>query len=288
VAQVEQHAPERTRLVLTELYEVSLDLLGHSLIGGGAKAPWVGRVWSDLLPTIPHLLSRFPRQAAARLSNAVHNIGSQHGARPADWIARMVSAAPQCQSIEELTEVGKVAAWLAGMPQYRGAALDACRAMRPDLAAVVLGLPEATDASALGAAIDRLRDNWWLPVEAALTTEANVGLRQVAIAGAFTGFGGLFHRPPLAGSEGESLWVSDGEAHFELIADAYGIWFRRTAKQMPTGKTDAAIDREGILRWGKLSLRAPQLAGATSIAASGQTLAVTIPTSHHIFLFSNR
>jgi hypothetical protein len=88
------------------------------------------------------------------------------------------------------------------------------------------------------------------------------------------------------------LLVADGKSEWELLADAYGAWFhrlsdapdRRAKTALPTG---VAVDDRGTIRWGKQSLAQPHLAQATSIAAAGQTLAITIPTSHLVFLFSN-
>jgi hypothetical protein len=41
---------------------------------------------------------------------------------------------------------------------------------------------------------------------------------------------------------------------------------------------------DGTIRWQGLERMFPELAHATSFATTADTLAITIPTSHHIFL----
>jgi hypothetical protein len=91
---------------------------------------------------------------------------------------------------------------------------------------------------------------------------------------------------------GQRLLASDGKSEWELVADAYGVWFHRLSDAparpakppLPAGVT---VSDRGMIRWGQHLLEQPHLARATSVAVVGQTLAVTIPTSHHVFLFSN-
>jgi hypothetical protein len=94
-------------------------------------------------------VAREPQQVAGCLCNAAFQIAQQRGARPEAWLARMQQVAPHCQSVAELLEVGKVAGWLAGMVQYRSAALAAAGSLRPSLAARVLGLPDSLSGSEL-------------------------------------------------------------------------------------------------------------------------------------------
>lgn len=203
----------------------------------------------------------------------------------------MRQIAPHCQSTSELFEAGKVAAWQAGMAQYRAAALAAADALRPPLATLTLGLPAETPASQLPAILARLRQHIWLTAKAAASGQVDATIAYVGTAGAFTGLGGLFLRPPLVSSDGQQLLVTDGQSHWELIADAFGAWFRRenapAKAKKPTSQAGIAVERGGLIRWGKQSLAQPHLAQATSFATCGQTLAVTIPTSHHVFLFSS-
>ena len=113
----------------------------------------------------------------------------------------------------------------------------------------------------------------------------------VATAGAFSGYGGVLHRPPLVRVEGRKLLVNDDRSQREMLADAYGVWFKNTAeaparKRPPGPGAEVSVDRQGMIRWKKLSLSQPHLVNVTSQAVCDQTLAVTTATSHHVFLYS--
>jgi hypothetical protein len=288
IEQIHAILPERSRAAVTALYDVSLDLFAAALLGPEAKMTWVQRVWRELLPKATKLLTREPQRVAGCLSNAAFQVASQPGTRPQDWLERMQAVVPQCESTGEMLEAGKVAAWQAGLVQYRNAALDAAESLRPLIAALAMNLPVSMPAEELSLRVKHLREHVWLTAESAGSTQV-AGMESVGAVGAFTGFGGLFHRPPVVESEDSRLFVSDGRWQWELLADRYGAWFRKLgaapAKHSKPA-TRVAIDQQGNIRWGKQSLAAPHLAGATSFAATEQTLAVTIPTSHHVFLFS--
>lgn len=289
IAQIHGILPERSRAAVSALYEASLDLFAAGLLGPEARMTWVERVWHDLLPTATKLIAREPQRVAGCLSNAAYQVSSQMGTRPQEWIERMQRVAPHCESTGELLEAGKIAAWQAGMVQYRAAALDAAERLRPGMASLAMNLPESTPPDELASRLKRLRENVWVTVDSSAIEGAASNLASVGTVGAFVGFGGLFYRPPIVESEGSRLLVSDGRWQWELFADWYGAWFRKLG-DAPTKHTKAnssiTIDKQGTIRWGKQTLAVPHLAGASSYAAAGPTLAVTIPTSYHVFLFS--
>jgi hypothetical protein len=202
----------------------------------------------------------------------------------------MRDALPHCDSLGRVLEVGHIAAWQAGMPQYRRAALEAATRLPVSLASQVLGMPTSTSAESLAAALKRLQANPWLKVREALRDQpATPQLQAVGLAGAFTGFGGEFARPPVVSNTNGRLIARDSSSCWQLMADAYGTWFRRlpdrqwAAEKLPGG---IAVDRSGKLKWNHLSLSAPHLANPSGSACDGVTLAVTIGTSHHVFLFA--
>lgn len=289
--QIQAVLPERTRSVVVALYDVSLDLFAASLLGPDARTPLVRQVWTDVLPSAITLLARQPQQVAGCLCNAVVHVSEQRGTRPESWLTRMSQAAPHCGSVAELLEVGKVAAWQAGMVQYRQAALAALGKLSTQLAAALLGLPQSAFPQDLAALLRRLENDRWLTAEAAGGGESEPVISCVAAAGAFVGYGGEFFRPPLVSLDDQRLLVWDSKSQWELLADAYGVWLRRIGdapamRLAARGPSDVSIDRHGMVRWGKLSLKLPHLAQASSFACDGSTLAVTLPTSHHVFLFS--
>jgi hypothetical protein len=291
VDRVQAVLPERARSVVVPLFDVSLDLFSAALLGPEAKSPWVECVWHEVLPAATRLLARDPRQVTGCLCNAAVQIANQRGTRPQRFLDRMRQVAPACQSLQELLQAGAVAAWQAGMVQYRPAALAAVGTLPNPAAAAALGLSESTAPQELRTVTERLSRQKWLTVEAAARPAIRPTLAHVATAGAFSGYGGVLHRPPLVRVEGHKLLVNDGRSQWELLADAYGVWFSRTAeapetKPSPRPDAEVSVDRQGMIRWKNLSLPQPHLVNVTSQAVCDQTLAVTTATSHHIFLYS--
>lgn len=287
VAAVHARLPERAPAVLVSLYDASLDLFAASLLGPESKLPAMPRVWAELLPNAVTLLAREPVSLVGCLCNALFQVAQQRGTRPEGWVERLKAALPHCTAITDVLDAGVVAAWQAGMPQFREPALAAAERMKSKLAAVALGLPDDTTAEAVGDTIASLKRNRWFRVG---STAQPLGLSPVGHAGAFTGFGGPFPRPPSVGCVGGRLVASVGNAsHWQMVADAYGVWFRRVediGSKPEALPEEVAVDAKGTVRWGKATFKAPHLAGHTGVACDGETLAVTIPTSHHVFLFA--
>ena len=88
------------------------------------------------------------------------------------------------------------------------------------------------------------------------------------------------------------LIASDGTGSWRLHADLYNSLLLRCDTQPPplpgsspqSAATDAVIKPDGTLRWLGQERRFPELARATSIASTADTAAVTLATSHHLFL----
>lgn len=282
VAEVHTRLSERAPVALTALYDASLDLFAACLLGPETKLPAVQRVWAELLPAAVSLLAREPVLLVGCLCNAVFQVAQQRGTRPELWLDRMRSALPKCSSASDVMDSGLVAAWQAGMPQFRDPALAAAERMKPKLAAVALGLTVENPADAVAAL---KRDRW-----CRIGVASSPALSPVGHAGAFSGFGGPFPRPPAVRCVGGRLIVSVGESgHWRMVADAYGVWFRRmeeTKSKPEPLPADVAVDAQGTVKWGRVACKAPHLAGHTAVACDGETLAVTIPTSHHVFLFA--
>jgi hypothetical protein len=289
---VAERFPERARVAVQQLYEVSLDLFTASLLGPTARIPHVDALWRRLLPALGEFLARDPARLAGCLSNAASNIASQAEARPEWWIDALRDLAVNCRSADELLNCGKVLAWQAGMVQYRSAALETARELPPTLAARVLRLPPAAPAAEIHVALDRLKQDPWLTVEAATGTAPEpTTIACVRTMGSFRGFGGAFLRPPTVSSTENCLWVGDGQFFWQLRADVYGWHLQRSgtgAVPANRGQRMISMDRTGTVVWQEVSARFPDLAGASSAAFDGTTLAVTIPSSHHVFLLARR
>ena len=281
---------EKVDQVTSELYSLSLELISASVIGPGAKSRQVEQAWRVLLPLVPRLLAREPGRVAACVTNAMHNLETGVRTRSGDWLDAMKAILPHCATVQQLLDCGKLIAWRCGLAQYRAGALAVARQMDAALAAGALGLPATTAGSALHVALDRMAGNPWLtPAEALSGAGDPKRLRLVRRAGAFRGFGGPFLRPPVVVRAGDQWLVSDGETTFGLIADAFGEYFHRLDQPAPTiarALSQVTLDGRGGVQWGQAAARCDDLTAHTSIAADEVTLAVTIPTSHHVFLLA--
>jgi hypothetical protein len=284
VSAVASTFPERSAAVLDALYDASLDLFAEGLLGPGAKLPALREVWTELLPAGVPLLARDPVALTGCLCNAMYQVASQTGTQPTVWLERMKAALPKCQSSAEVVDAGVVAAWRAGMPQYREAALEAAERLKASIATEALGFP-VSHIPALK------RDRWFHPDTHGLTPAVPeaVALRRVGTVGGFTGFGGPFSRPPQVQTVGDVLFALAEERCWRIVADAFGVWFQRVPRNTakPEGLPRGVAVKDGTIRWGKASLPRPELAEFNSAACDGATLAVTIPTSHQVFLFAS-
>ena len=81
------------------------------------------------------------------------------------------------------------------------------------------------------------------------------------------------------------LYATDGTGTWHIHADIYNVLLVRAeiALPPPLGPPSNLL-QDGTLQWRGQQKRFPELAHATSVAATSHTLAVTLPTSHHVFL----
>jgi hypothetical protein len=289
VCQIAEHFNEKVDTATAILYELSVDLFSQALLGPGAREPAIADAWQTLLPVVPRLLARDPRRVAASVTNAVHQIGQNNDARPREWIRTMMSVGPLCDDVWTFLEAGKVAGWLSGCPQYRRAALQIVRSLSPAISASLLALDPQTPAPLLHQAIDAMSKSHWLTASMAAHGTDQPTLRVVRRAGGFRGFTGAFLRPPVVAMQGERLMVNDGESVWTLIADAYGCILRRTSGSIfPPGRvvTPMRFPNGGDLDWNTATAKFPEFSGWSSAAFDGQTLAITLSDSHHVFLVS--
>jgi hypothetical protein len=301
--------PERVRAVVNSLFDVSLDLFAAGLLGPNPKHPHVRKAWLEVLPIATRLLARDPTRVAGCLSNAADHLAAHSSARPSEWIERMRRLSPHCDSVSLWLDAGKVVAWRAGLVQYRPAALQLLREMPWRFAARCLDAPEVITEADWYKWLDRLDTDRWLslvfdrdcsdqPVgSASRRSEESVGpasrrsLRIVRVTGGFRGFGGPCLRPPTVAANNGNVLVTDGGETWQLLADAFGTLWHRVSISPAKSRTSAArskivIDSGGRVAWDGMNQDFAELAGANSFACDGQTLAVTLPTSHHVFLIA--
>jgi len=289
VGSVASVQPERVRAVVNALFDVSLDLFAAGLLGPNPKHPHVRAAWREVLPVAARLLARDPTQVAGCLSNAADNLAAHASARPAEWIERMRNLTPHCDSVYQWLDAGKALAWRAGLVQYRPAALRLLREMPWKFAARCLDAPDDITESEWQKGLDRLQADRWVSAIDGPAAEAGRSLRIVRVTGGFHGFGGPCLRPPAVTAHDGALFVTDGNEAWQLLADAFGTLWHRVPASKPKSRASAvgskvAIDPSGRVAWDGTSQDFVELADASSFACDGQTMAVTLPTSHHVFL----
>jgi hypothetical protein len=281
VRNVASEFAERTDPVVDALFDLSLDLFRNNILGPAAKHPVIPSAWRTLLPRVAKLLTREPWRVAGSMTNALYNLSRTPGGRPNDWCNTDFSP---CQTIGDFLDCGLIVAWRCGMPQYRRMALEKASALAPRLAAHALGLPATTKPEGVETVIRNLANNPWLLPQHALQSGTRQ-LKFVAQAGAFLGFGGQFLLPPRVGLIEDHLVVTDGTATWHVHADVFNaVLLRSDAPFAHPIANDAGILDDGTLQWKGLRRTFPELAHAFSIAATSDTAAITVPTSHHIFL----
>ena len=291
VERVAATRPEQAETVTEALYELSLDLVGREFLGPRSRYPALAEGWRVIFGQLPERLAASPWQFPGAMTNALHNLSTAAGARPSEWMQAVVALSAACEDVPELLAAAQVAAWRAGLAQYRLSALARCRTLKPNIAGLALGLPgfKASFLSAKGrdALLDALLADPWLdPADSA--PPANTTLKIVARLGAFRGFGGLFMAPPMVTAPEGQFVVSDSDDHWLLFADRFGASWQRVAAP-PTGKQKMTepmyrLNRQGRVARGAMQAQLPELEDSQSSAADETTLAVTTQLSHAVYL----
>lgn len=287
VRQVANQFAEKVDATTQTLFDLSLELFSEKLLGPDSSEPAIPDAWRILLPQIPRLVARDPRRVAASVTNAVHQMGHQSGPRPEEWISHMAGLAPGCDDVNLFLQIGKVVAWIAGCPQYRQDALQITRSLPLEILVSLLGCDERISHRQIVQAIDALVANPWRPLSMAFEEPEAQQIRIVRRAGAFRGFEGPFLRPPTVATVGSQLVASDGHDCWTMYADVYGCVFVRCQNKMPEPRKmhgPVKLSAKGAVLWDGVSKTLPELADWNSAACDGQTLAVTVPSSHHVFL----
>ena len=286
VDSVGAHRAEAGWPALNSLIDASLNLFAANQLGPRARSSLVRDVWVNVLPQMVPLIAINPRRVIAALSNAAVNLAATPSVRAREWIERLPGIAALASDVDTFLSAAQIAAWRAGMVQYRSDALNAARSLPATLARAAMRMDEATVPDrGLPALIDAmLADPWLDPMSA-----GQRALRIVATVGSFRGFGGDFLRPPTVALTSDALLASDGTASWSVLADRFGQMLVRHGPalariQPPTN--DLLISAKGEVVWKLDRAHFEELAGASSWASDGQTLAVAVPTSHRIFLLS--
>lgn len=276
--------------VADALYDLSLDLVGQELLGPDARYPLMVESWQTLLPRVPRFIIEAPRALVGAVTNALYHLSVTPGARPREWLDIMNRAASFCPQAATFLHVGQVAAWRAGLAHYRSEALALAAQLAttsPMLARLALNLPTANTKTAplITTLLNRLNADPWYRPEASPTQPQ---LTIVARVGAFRGFGGLFLAPPRVSVEQGRFVIQESDAYWLLTADAFGATLHRHERPATSDKveTQFRLEPDGKVSHGQNMATFPELARATSVAATTTTLAVTTALSHAVYLIA--
>ncbi len=289
--------PERTRIVTSDLFDVSLELFAAGQLGPTAKSVGMDRLWRVVLPKLSLLVARDPRRIVGSLCNAVlyaeqHSLDVAHR-----WLEKTEAVGIQAESSEQFLTLGKFAAWTAGLAHYRPSALAIADALPWNIVGELLDLPTGFSAPTVSRFLQRAASNPW--EDGVETRPENGGaIELVKRCCAFQGFGGAMLAPPQVALRDGKLFLTDQQSVWQLSADRFG-WIQQPVDMPPKqlcaptsrAKIDSAqphVDARGTIHWEQQQLSVPEMAQPTSYACDDDTLAVTIATSFHVFLFARR
>jgi hypothetical protein len=287
VQAVEKVRPDRLGEVTNAAYDSALELVGQKLAGPGSRFRFVDDAWRRILPKTASVVAASPGRLIPAVCNAAHQLSSTSGARPEQWIQFMESLGPQCQDAETLLKLGQVCAWRAGLAHFRSGAIAAAAVLPEPLALAAVGGGPGLSWNNIR---ERLNgDPWFNPGDEA---KSQSGVRVVAQAGSFRGFGGLFVEPPIVAASGDQFLArSDGECWL-LAADAFGATFHRASvkefeaahaqTRLPTGLQVAGS--RVVIQDQRFEF--PELGDILSVAANATTLALTSRLTHAIVLLA--
>ncbi len=294
VDRVHHILPERGNRTLNELYDVSLDLFagGHFAETTGMLPRVLAQLWEQSLPRLVALIARDPRRVSGSLSNAVLAIAQTQPSAVHRWLAKLDEVGPGTESVDHLLLVGQVAAWVAGLPQYRLSAIGLAEQLPTALAQKLLGISESLSETQVRAILQRWSIDCWTDNRDAESINNEPRIEQVALCGSFRGFGGQFLYPPQVFVEEGQLHVTDTQHVWRLQADRFGNVFHRSDSVAKINKRKPAkdipqINADGMVQWQGTQSRLTHLTQATSQAYDGRTLAVTLPDSFHVYLITH-
>lgn len=293
---VAERFPEKVIDVGTAMYDLSLEMLRAELL----NRPEIALIFTDLLPKLAHPLAREPRRVVAAVVNAALQIGTRGPSPTKRWISAVAAAAQLDPSLDDLLGFGQVAAWRAGLAHYREGALKVAPSLDPHLVALAvdpsavdptqnLAQPSADSASRnalVAQMLERLKTDRWHVPGSPQQPDARTTIR--ARVGEFRGFGGVFQRPPTVSASENRLFATDGTDTWQISVDAFGSTFHRVGPvPVWTGTGAFTLDRDGTVWRGRERQRIEVLADARSWASTDDTLAVTLRSTHHVFLIGH-
>ena len=267
------------------LYDLSLELIGADCLGAGSHYGVMDLVWSALFPKIPALLSEDPLRVAAAVSNAVYNLEQESSVDTSKWAEQVEKITGLCSDAGQFLDAGKVLAWRCGMAHYRNSAIKLLDNLPEKLILEIIGLSRDSSGVTKADVIQSLEDPWITPKK--IGSGHKKSLKIVAKAGGFRGFGGPFVTPPQVASTPERLYAFDNECCYSIFADSFGVTMQRYGPDIPNdvnGSNHFKLDKSGKASKGNYSAESKVFKGYSSYASTEDTMAVTLPRSHQVFI----
>ncbi len=279
---VAEIAPERTAAVVSDAYDIALELIAQGQAGPGARSNAVERVWVALAPKLARLVAAEPIQVLGALSNSAIHVTGVPSARFDDWLGGMATVAEHADSTAQLRSLGAIMAWRAGLAHFREGAMQCADALPEPLALLAMGASHAANWPLLREACRA--DPWWSP-----NPVARDAVRNGRYVGQFTGFGGTFAQPPTVRACPLGFLVRSGDRYGLLVADVYGaVLLPATGDEYAKAESTAqyppvqVAGRQLVIGNRRIDIDLPE----DGMAASGNqhTVAVTSPYTHLIRL----
>ena len=279
-----------TGTICESLYDFALEASGKRIF---LKKPSLAEHWKELLAGFGDFFVRDPAGFPRTIANALFNLSLASPEAPAAWTGLMLSLKESAGNPHDLFNYGKAAAWRCGMAHFREDALPLLKGFGPGEQKKILGLPEEMSEEGLGDIITRIgRDPWFDPREYIEGNgEKSEVLDIVSVAGGFRGFHGHFISPPLVEAVNGALIAFDQNASYLIMSDVFGTTLSRinlSGEGFMDTRGEGTIDSSGNARFRGLAGCFPGLSSPASFASSDFTMAVTVSTSHSVFLIAGR
>jgi hypothetical protein len=260
-------------------FKYGLELASFNWLKVETKKALLFKVWNDLYPRVDSVLKESPSELFAGTSNSLNNILAFGEDKPNVWLDLMIKSCDEISSIEQFKVIGVVAAWLAGLAQYRDIALQKINEL-PD--AVTRKLFKLSDSHDLNYHFDQLKTSRWFEPQQ-IKTSPTATIREKYRIGKCSFFGGDFPLPPKIFVEGDQLYVLSDTHIWRLYADSFGATLIPSDNLQPEElkQIDQQISNNPKL----ISLdRFSDLTDINSVAQLDDTLVFTSPETFSVII----
>jgi hypothetical protein len=255
------------------------------------------QIWQELLIAYRHLLLEIPDRFPRHMFNALLKLFWLSASAAREWQQILFKLSALQVDFEKLSRMGIIAGWRQGLAQFRELALALTAEFDSGTLCILLGLPGVVNTANMTAIIREMQKDPWSHPDRFLASR-NQGMEEnrkedlqiVRRVSTFRGFGGHFRTPPLVEAVAENILAYDEDSTFVVKADIFGAYLARidlnkiSFQATEENQEKAHVQKDGTVFFLGLEKKIPLLAHASSFAVSTNTLAVTIPTSHSVFL----